>query len=413
MERSGTGRRSRSSRISLTPSRAQTAPLQSAAAIFVALLLAAEVARLTAAAQLSETRPGLAERLAPNSPDVLLSTAMAEVGEAAGQSQLPAAATMERLRQLARSAPLHEQPLLVEAAIAQRSGDFARAETLLVEARRRAPRSAAARFLLAEIWLGQGRAVEGLGELAILTRVMRGGADSLAPALVQFARSPGGAKQLKGILRSHPHLARPLLSTLAADPANASLIFDLAGVSATQRGEPAPRWQGKLLDAMIAQGDYQNAYTLWRRLAGLPSEVKPLLFNGDLREIPAPPPFNWKFASGGAGFAEPGNGAMRVLHYGRQDVVLASQLLLLPPGRYRFQAGLAGNPAPASLSWRLKCASGTTLLQLDVAKATGAQFQVPQGNCPAQMLELGGLDQDMPRETDVRIGPVAIERAGS
>lgn len=138
--------------------------------IVVAVLLGAEVARLTLAVAFAETRPQLAARLGPSVPDVLVSQAMAQVGEAAAQGQAPPQSAIQRLRQLTRVAPLRADPFLVEGAIAQRDGDIVRAEQLLLEARRRDPRSAAARYLLADLWLRQGRIADGIVEMAILSR---------------------------------------------------------------------------------------------------------------------------------------------------------------------------------------------------------------------------------------------------
>jgi type II secretory pathway component HofQ len=121
------------------------------ATLVVAALLAAEVSRLTVATAFAESRPELARRLAPQLPEVLVYDAMAQVGQSAAQGQPPPQSTMETLRLLSRVAPLRSEPLLVQAAIAHRGGDPSLAERLLLEARRRNPRSAAARYLLADV----------------------------------------------------------------------------------------------------------------------------------------------------------------------------------------------------------------------------------------------------------------------
>lgn len=381
--------------------------------LFVAPLLALELARLTAAEELSGTRPETARMLAPDLPPVLLSSAMAGVGRAAAEGRLPEAQTIARLRQLSRLTPLNPQPFLVEAAIAQKQGDLERAKLLLVEARRLSPRAPAARYLLSDILLREGRVAEGLEELASLHRLVRGGTMELVPALAQFAKTPGAARQLNEVLKTNPALRQPLLGALAADPDNEALILELAGPEAKAADGKPPPWQARLLGAMIAEKSYERAYALWRRLSGIAAGPRPLLFNSEFRALSAPPPFNWSFASSGAGFAEPGNGSMRVLHYGRESATLASQLLLLPPGRYRFAAAVAGAPAPGALSWVVTCAGGRTgLAQRDLAAKVPLDFQVA-ADCPAQLLELRGWLQDMPKESDVRVGPARIERIGS
>lgn len=411
-----TGPRSRSSRISRTPSRARSRPPRAGAAaiVVVAVLLGAEVARLTLANAFAETRPQLAARLAPYAPDVLVSQAMAQVGEAAAEGRTPPQSAIQRLHQLTRVAPLHAQPFLVEGAIAQRSGDTARAEQMLVEARRRDPRSAGARYLLADLWLRQGRISEGLVEMATLSRLLPTSFVQLVPALAEYARTPGASERLRRILSSDPRLKEPLLNALAADPDNLELILELEGSVGGSSDVKSSPWQARLLNGLIREGAYERAYALWQQLSGF-AGPRPLLFNPDFRRVAAPPPFNWSFASSGAGFAEPENGTMRVLYFGRENATLASQLLLLPPGAYRLSAPVSGGAAPQSLAWTVSCVpTGTQLVELGLGSSSTAAgiFEVPAGGCPAQTLELKGRAQDMPQESDVRAGPLALERIG-
>ena len=371
-----------------------------------------EVARLSVASAFAETNPALAERFAPRLPEALASSAMAEVGQAAAKGQLPPESAIRRLRHLARSAPLSPEPLLVQAAIAHREGDIARAERLLIEARDFSPRSAAARFLLADVWLSQGRIKEGLGEMAALSRLIPASSAQLAPALAQYADTPGAGSELKRMVAASPRLKQPLLAALATDPDNLGLILEIDDGGLTRAGKPPP-WQAIVLNRLIARGDYDRAYNVWKHLAGYTGS-RPLLFNGDFKDLSAPAPFNWDLRSSKAGFAETSNGRLRVLHYGRDDAPLASQLLLLPPGRYRFGVGVSGSVAGGALNWRLRCLPrASRLMQLSLAGTGPAQagFEVPADGCPAQQLELRGLPLDMPGESDAMIGPVVLQRA--
>ena len=384
------------------------------AILIVAALLAVELARLTLATGYADTRPALAERLAPQLPAVLVSTAMAEVGQAAAQGQVPPQSALDRLRTLGRVAPLRPEPLLVQGAMAQKSGDLERAEQLLVEARERSPRSAAARFLLADLWLSQGRIPEGLGEMAALSRLLPQSTAQIAPALAQYARTPGAESELERLVVGNPQLEQPLLAALAADPGNLKLILELDAAVPTPPRREAPPWQGIVLNGLIARGDFGEAYALWRRLARY-SGPRPLLFNPEFRDLPAPPPFNWDLRSSNGGLAESAGGRLRALHYGRDDAVLATQLLLLSPGRYRFQVNSSGTISPGALRWRLICLpSKKVAMQLELTQAGPSQaaVEVPGSGCGAQRLELQGLPQDMPKESDVLIGPIALQRGG-
>jgi hypothetical protein len=157
---------------------------------------------------------------------------------------------------------------------------------------------------------------------------------------------------------------------------------------------------------------YESAYALWRRFGAVPTDELPLLFNGEFKDDPAPPPFNWIYSSGRAGIAEPMGGKLRVLYYGRIDGILASQLLLLQPGAYQFEAPATGHAAEGALQWTLACdPAGNRLMELDVGKNSLATFEVPQ-DCRAQHLQLEGHSRDAPEVTDIQVGPVRMKRAG-
>jgi hypothetical protein len=340
---------------------------------------------------------------------------MAEVGQAAAKGAEPGQATMDRLRRLAAVDPLRPEPFLVEAALAEQQGNYNRASQLLIQARLRDPRSVAARYLLADVSLRQGSILAGLREMAILTRLLPAASVQLVPALSQFAHTPGARDKLAGILAENPQLKRPLLIALSADPGNADLVVSLAGPSMRSADGSAREWQSRLLGGFIDKGDYDGAYNLWRQFAGLGEGPRPLLFNGDFRQIAAPPPFNWDFLSSSAGVAEADNGHLRVLYYGRQDALLASQLLLLPPGTYRFDAPQTGQLASGALEWIVRCVSARSDLmdwQIGGSSTPVTTFTVPSSGCNAQLLMLRGSQQDMPQDTDVQIGPARIERIG-
>jgi len=384
-----------------------------AAIAIVSVLLAVEIVRLTVAGAFAESGVGVAQKLAPRTPPVLVSEAMAEVGEAAARGGMPPPSAIKNLRHLVPVAPLRVEPLLVEAAIAQKAGELERAERLLLEARRRNPRSAAARFLLAQGWLAEGRIEDGLAEMAILSRLLPGSTAQLAPALSQYAQTPGAGARLKTMIEANPRLKGPLLNALAADPDNLPLVLELQGAAAAAGIPESTQWQGTAFTALVANGEYERAYALWRRLSGY-NGPRPLLFNGGFQRVSAPPPFNWSFNSTGGGVADPGDGRMRVIYYGREHAVLASQLLLLPPGTYSLSVAASGTAAPGALAWQLSCLPGNKalmVLRLSQSSARG-RFEVPGSGCEAQMLELRGEALDMPQDSDLLVGPIAIHGGG-
>lgn len=375
--------------------------------LFAAVLIVQAV-RTAAARAYAEEQPRTAASFWPNHPEVLRSIAMAGVGDAAGRSQLPSPETLRQVERLAKAAPLAPEPLLVHGAMAQTAGDYQRAEKLLLQARQRDPRSAAARFLLADLYRLTGRTLPGLAELPVLGRLVPGGIRQLAPSFAAFATTPGAVPQLQRIIKVYPEVREALLNELAADPKNAELVLAIAGPAA--QGEKGARWQQKLIEGLVKKGEYDRARSVWAGLSGLSRDQDRGLFNPAFGQSDAPPPFNWALASGAGGVAEPANPGLRVLYFGREDMVLASQLLLLPSGRHRLEMQVAGSSGEASrIAWTVKCLpSGRQLLQLPVrpqgaAASISGEFQVPSDGCRAQRLELRAVGSEFPQTADFRV----------
>jgi hypothetical protein len=132
------------------------------------------------------------------------------------------------------------------------------------------------------------------------------------------------------------------------------------------------------------------------------------VFNPEFRELPAPPPFNWTFGSAG-GLAHPADGGqLDVAYFGRDEAVLAHQLLLLAPGRYEIEMQVSGDVRSSSgIAWKLQCSGAKdSLLTLPVTRLSSgllrAGFIVPQ-HCPAQDLRLAGAPGDFPRTIEFSI----------
>lgn len=385
-----------------------------AAAGFV-LVAAAYAARTAAVAAFAEDRPAIAAAVWPSHPDVVRSVAMGDVGEVAGRGREPLPQTLQRLEQLAKLEPLAPEPFLVYSAIAQRGNEYSIAERLLVQARERNPRSAAARFLLADLYLRTGRVLPGLSEMLVLGRLVPGAIRQVVPALAAYASTADAIPQLKRILLVHPELEPALLSKLAEDPSKVDLILALASPRRAAKSPAA--WQEKLLSKLVEQGAFERAHSVWAELSGIPQGSSRGLFNPDFAQSSASKPFNWMLASNAAGVAEPSDGGLRVLYFGRDDLVLARQLMLLPSGRYRLEMNLAGQLGEESdIRWTITCLpAGTRVLELTLggkaAKSDVAgEFVVPGQGCPAQRLELTGMGKEFPVSADFRISAIRLTR---
>ncbi len=333
-------------------------------------------------------RPVSLDRLWPDHPAVIADRVMAEVGRAAASGQSPAGMKGADLRRLAHKEPLAVEPFLVEGALAQLAGRDQAAERLFVEARRRDPRSPAARYFLGSRYLQTDRIPEGLKEVAFLSRLVSGADAQFVPALVAYARSPGAVPHLKQFFASSPKTEDAVLTHLANDPDNAGLILTLASPAPRSGAMAAPDWHKALVQKLVEDGQYASAHAIWARLAGVPAAGA--LFNPRFAPSAAPPPFNWTFASGSAGVAEPSDKGLKTVFYGREDAVLASQLLVLPPGRYRLSSSVSSAPPAAGLAWSLTCqGSKQKIAALPIAASPPpTRLAVPPSGCAAQLLEL-------------------------
>ena len=387
----------------------------------LALAAAFQVVRTAVATNYVATDPGIAARAWPDHPRVALARSMGEIGTAAAAGKPASPATLARVMAAARRGPLATEPFLIAGAAALSEGDAARAERLFLETRRRDPRSAAARYFLAQHYLVSGRPVEGLAEASVLTRLVTGGSSALVPGLVQYARDPGAVPHLRRMFAINPDLRERVLVELARDASNASLVIALAGGEPAGGTAAAPAWQGVLLASLIERGDTAGAYRLWQRVSGSREET-PGLFNPTFARLAAPAPFNWTLASGKFGVAEPvALGGLQLIYYGRDEAKFASQLLLLAPGEYELgmqvtRDGGGSRGGASRLGWTLTChGGGRRLLDLPLAKADAAgalagRFTVP-ANCPAQLLVLGATPEEIARPEQVTIGKLQLRGA--
>lgn len=341
----------------------------------------------------------------PGHSTMIADRAMSAVGLAAREGRpLPPEAKPD-LAELARNEPLRPEPFLVAGASAQLAGNGTRSEKLFLAARHRHPRSAAARFVLADRLLRTGRIEAGLVEMAVLARLQPKTAQPFVPAVAAYARSPGAIDRLRRFFADAPDMRDPVLLALARDPANAPLVLTLAPAPVTK--PPYPEWQTTLLGALVAAGKVGEAERMWARLSGI--DRKPLVVNPSFSAQTLPPPFGWTIGSGGAGVAEisPGGG-LDLIYYGREPFDLARQLLVLTPGRYRIASRVQGQEAGQLVTWKITCLDNRPLTQVLLGQP--GTFTVPQ-NCAGQNLILAGVPSDPSRTVELTLTSVAIEPA--
>jgi hypothetical protein len=379
--------------------------------IVAALLGGVQVVRNAAVAQYAETKPKTAARIWPTHPTSELWLGLTQIGQTARQRASVTPATFDLFRDAAKKAPLSPEPYLVRGVQVQLAGNYSLAQRAFLAAKSRDGRSIPARYFLAEQYFRTGDASRGLREIAILARMVPNGVTNLAPFVAAYAKNSRTQPQLKSLFRSDPNLEQTALATLAVDPHNTDLILALATPSATP-----PQWSGILLQTLVAAGQYADAYRVWTKVAHIsPAEEGPI-FNADFGVNNAPPPFNWTLSSSTLGLAEAQSGGrLHVVYYGQEDGVLATQLLLLKPGRHRLAMRLAGDVAHAApLSWNLECVgSKAQLLSLLLSDpkraAAGVSFEVP-AKCAAQSLTLAVSAPEIPQQADVTVSGLRLIR---
>ena len=398
----------------LTPANILKIVLAAAGAAFLAWW----VVKTSAVDALVRSNPVAAAAIAPDHPRVRMALAMLEFR--LNQGRLSESGRRSAIATLA-DWPLTEEPFYLAGVHATAQGRTELGERLLVEARRRDPRARTPRLILLDRYLRQNRVSEAGIEIAALNRLVPQAADRLIPELTKMVRDPKTGAALIQVLAHEPALQQAVLGNLAASGADPDLVLRIAGSnSATSPTRDGLPWQRSLLAKMVEKGDVARAHRLWRGFTGLPpAGDEKGLYDGRFEGQPGAPPFNWLLVSGPAGVAERIKGpALQVEYYGRASVDLASQLLMLKPGRYRLQLRAEGDAEgeASTLVWTVSCLGRNSILDLRLKgidytpRTIAGTFTVPAG-CGAQWLRLHGIAGEFARAQSATMSELRIEAA--
>jgi len=381
--------------------------------VALALLTAAMVMRTAFVADYASRDPAKSATVWSGHPSVIFAEGLDEVGRTAAAGQPVSEATVDRLLAASRKDPLAPQPFLVRGVQAQVAGNQVLAERAFLEARDRDPRSVAAHYFLADHYLRTGQTRPGLGEIATLARLVPQSLGGIAPYLAAYARSPGAVPGVMSMLRGYPELEPLLLNALSSDASNERLVLTFWS---GRGGESARGWQERMLNTLVTAGQYDRAHAVWATFNPAAPQRDELADPGFTAR--ALPPFGWTLASGPSGVAEPeAGGSLHILYYGRDNLVLASQLLVLKPRSYRLSMRISGaSEADKSLAWTVRCLPSSTEIATIALAGAGkggaltATFAVPSSGCTAQLLELAGTAPEFPEQSDVTIAGLRLER---
>ena len=380
-------------------------------AVAAATLVGTQIVRNAAVAGLAEKRPQAAAQYWSAHPGTEISVAMAEIARSAQEHRSVPQTVFAAMADAAVKEPLAPEPYLVRGVKAEIAGDDRLAQKAFEAAQWRDPRSLPAAYFLADRYLRTGDVQHGLGEVAALARLSPGGIVTVAPYLAAYARNPANWPGLRTLFRANPQLADSALLVLSSNLATAPAALALADPK--EKPEDA-HWLPALINTLVAGGQYAKAREVWARTVVEQGAGEKLIHDASFTDRTALPPFNWAMTSSAVGLAErQAGGRLHIVFYGHEDGILASELLLLPPGEYRVTMRLFGNSAHARLlNWSIWCDKADAPIAsigLDAAGSHDWRFTVSKA-CPAQWLKLSGASGELSQQVDVTLSEFKLER---
>ena len=375
----------------------------------------------TAAAGLGPVPALAAAPYPPADPTPVLRqlTAMAQLPK---QKFTPA--LMEQTRDGLAASPLAFEPFFIAARAEEQAGRMPRALALMEEARRRRPTFALNRMQLLVYYAQMQRFEGALRELDVLLRRNPELQKRMLPEVVKFMKDPEGRRALASLLAKEPEWREAFFQVAGAqkvDPADARALFALVQAQ-KPRGDLALERQ-LILQAQVSNGEYAGARAT--ALGALPAAERAanqLLIDGQFRGLKVPKPFGWDYKDVESGRAEPGREGGRtfldVAYFGGSNMVLAEQVLALPPSRYTLRT-LARRDGPANgghLFWQVSCAqSNAAIGTLDMSAAgsgftrLATAFTVP-GGCTGQTLRLVAESGEIASTVTLQVQTLELSR---
>lgn len=323
--------------------------------------------------------------------------------------------------------PLDGRPYEVLAEVAAAEGDAASARALTALAVRHAPREPLARAMAAQYAVADADWPAAANDYDHLLRVTPSLSPNVFPALTAFAAEPASRAALVGCLVGDPPWRAAFLSVFAQTAPDPRPLFRELAQETSLSGPEASAYIGRF----VAANRYADAFVAWLEL--LPPAKRDRLAmpvdGGFEPPLTGSPPFSWEIRQniGVQASIRPrpdGHGqALRVQFLGRRsDFHDVRELLMLPPGDYRFawRQKLDDLETARGLRWSLTCTGSPSQRIMTTEPQAGsspwedrsAAFRVP-ADCSAQWLVLE-LDARIPAETlaagtawfdDVRVSP--------
>lgn len=337
-----------------------------AAIIAAALALAALVVWNTLAQAGAPIAPRAVLRFAPAQPVALAETALPDV--LARRAAVPSGRA-SALRAYAGDF-LNADALVAVATGESLEGREPRAVAILEQARRLTLRNRITNLALIDAAIASRDPARVAREFDIALRAGRRTGETLFPRLIGLLPDPALETAIAARLAGAPLWRPGFLREVGEVPEQADAAFRImARLHAL--GAPPSDAEGAsyfLVGAAAVPAD--RVMRQWTFLYGPAGTGENLLFDGDFRGRPGPPPINWHILGGDnpaqidAGVDADGSGVLTVNVASAQPAPFARQLLALPAGRYRVMlaGGGGADDQPGELTVSLVCRSDGRIL---------------------------------------------------
>ena len=259
-----------------------------------------------------------------------------------------------------------------------------------------------------QLWLIERRVA--LGDIAgalvhydRALRVSQVSRDLLLPTLARAADDQAIVRPLARIVARRPNWWTNLVDAMVHEgqsPASLAIVARALRLDAAQPGDRW--WLGGILDRLVDRGAYAQAFAVYQDASHRPTTAlvrSPAFATGGVG------PFEWKIASdadlSGVVQRRPQSDqlALSLSSAANASGVIARQMLLLPPGRYRLvlEAGSISGDVAEHPVVALSCARGSNTatelagVVLPALADTGGRLArdvVVPGGCPAQWLSV-------------------------
>ena len=314
------------------------------------------------------------------------------------------------LQSALRKDPLNARALKLLGQVAQLQGDEQRTEQLMKAAAGRSLHGPDPIYWMLVRSYEDQKFSSALYYADILLRARDDSSRYVVPILAKMAEIPEASAGLKQLLKSNPPWRSEFFRKLKGSISDARMPLNLFLALEKTPSPSTAEERSDYIKFLVDRGFYDLAYYTW--LQFLPAQhLNSLgsLFNGNFEIAPSGAPFDWDFSNQPGVIVEvadnpdeDGQALFMKFGPGRVNFGGLKQLVVLPPGQYKFQGMQKAELFSKSggIFWQVTCANksnesggpigkGPTVDGRELAwKSFSFSFSVPDTDCPAQYVRL-------------------------